>query len=287
MLIQSRPQKRGFTLIELLVVIAIIAILAAILFPVFQKVRENARKASCQSNEKQLGLALIQYSQDFDEFLVPAWNGNGGFNASDSTPGNIKFKWMDMIYPYVKSTGVFHCPDDSGGLISGQNGTNNNFPASGTYVPYQMLGAAGQPPTPSQGYYGSYSINSYNFGGTYPDIGPGNDNGTGQAYTLATLQAPANTVWVMDGAGSYNMDCNNANMAADTVGSYPGINCAGQTPSLNDNSPILFRHGGPDLCNVLYCDGHVKSVRQADLLKTSIPPGQTQAYYYNLTMRGS
>jgi prepilin-type N-terminal cleavage/methylation domain-containing protein/prepilin-type processing-associated H-X9-DG protein len=69
----TKPQKRGFTLIELLVVIAIIAILAAILFPVFQKVRENAHRATCQSNEKQMGLAILQYEQDCNE-IHPNWN---------------------------------------------------------------------------------------------------------------------------------------------------------------------------------------------------------------------
>ena len=138
MVTQLRPQKRGFTLIELLVVIAIIAILAAILFPVFQKVRENARKASCQSNEKQIGLALIQYSQDNDELLVSGWGGDpgiGGYGPSDSTPNKHAFKWMDSIYSYVKSTDVFHCPDDSGGLIAGVSGTVPNAPATGKYGP--------------------------------------------------------------------------------------------------------------------------------------------------------
>ena len=277
--IGSKP-KAGFTLIELLVVIAIIAILAAILFPVFQKVRENARKASCQSNLKQIGLAMIQYSQDNDELLVCGWGGNGGYNASDSNPASPKFKWMDMVYPFVKSTGVFHCPDDSGGLISGVNGGGTGA-ATGNFVPYQQLGSAGQPATPNQCYYGSYSINSYNFGGAFPDIGPGNTIGSGIAYNLASLNAPATTVWVTDGAGSYASDCQGTAMAATTLGSYPGLICSGQTPSLNDNSPILFRHGAPDLSNVLYCDGHVKSVRLAALLATN-----SSGIFYNLTMRG-
>jgi prepilin-type N-terminal cleavage/methylation domain-containing protein/prepilin-type processing-associated H-X9-DG protein len=95
-------KRKGFTLIELLVVIAIIAILAAILFPVFQKVRENARRASCGSNLKQLGLALIQYSQDGDEKYP-----SGVFGSYYSVSG-----WASRIYPYVKSTGVYKCPDD-------------------------------------------------------------------------------------------------------------------------------------------------------------------------------
>ena len=102
----SRSSKRSsaFTLIELLVVIAIIAILAAILFPVFQKVRENARRASCQSNLKQLGLAFVQYNQDADEKFPTIGYYNGNYYGDG---------WGAEIYPYVKAKAVYTCPDDS------------------------------------------------------------------------------------------------------------------------------------------------------------------------------
>jgi len=98
-------KKKGFTLIELLVVIAIIAILAAILFPVFAKAREKARQITCASNEKQIGLGFLQYVQDYDE----KWPvGLAGTSAAINGAG-----WAGQIYSYTKSTGLLKCPDDS------------------------------------------------------------------------------------------------------------------------------------------------------------------------------
>ena len=114
-------KQKGFTLIELLVVIAIIAILAAILFPVFQKVRENARRASCTSNLKQLSIAVIQYQQDFDEIMpgsavnaaLGGWIYFTGFTAFPSPTPTAFDPTQGSIYPYVKSKGVYICPDES------------------------------------------------------------------------------------------------------------------------------------------------------------------------------
>lgn len=116
---RRRTNRRGFTLIELLVVIAIISILAAILFPVFARARENARKASCASNLKQLGLGWQMYAQDYDGmnpsvafnwYLKP-----GDLRHAPSPPApaaGVRADWPDLIHPYVKDAGIFACPSD-------------------------------------------------------------------------------------------------------------------------------------------------------------------------------
>jgi len=100
---RNHHNRIAFTLIELLVVIAIIAILAAILFPVFARARENARRSSCQSNLKQIGLGIFQYTQDYDE-KFPSTGSNG------TTGGQ---PWQDVIQPYVKSIQLFKCPSNT------------------------------------------------------------------------------------------------------------------------------------------------------------------------------
>src|SRR5687767_5398880 len=116
-------RAKGFTLIELLVVIAIIAILAAILFPVFAKARENARRASCQSGMKQIGLGFMQYIQDNDE-TFPLRD----VNAAPTVNG--PYGWADAIQPYIKSTALYQCSSDGG--TPGAADTA----ASGTYTDY-------------------------------------------------------------------------------------------------------------------------------------------------------
>lgn len=125
--------KRGFTLIELLVVIAIIAILAAILFPVFARAREKARQTSCLSNCKQIGLAYMQYAQDYDE-TYPVWRNNMG------TTGGDDVYWYEAIYPYVKNDQVYTCPSRKNRAVGyGQNCDHMGYgSSSSTGTPVNM-----------------------------------------------------------------------------------------------------------------------------------------------------
>lgn len=133
-------KKRGFTLIELLVVIAIIAILAAILFPVFAKAREKARSTSCLNNLKQYGLAYMQYAQDYDEWLPGFLTGN--------TTGS-RYEWHKVIMPYVKNTQMLYCPSTMFQLTPNRYATTTTAsPSSGgtDYFGFNM----GTIPNPSE-----------------------------------------------------------------------------------------------------------------------------------------
>ncbi len=161
-------KRQAFTLIELLVVIAIIAILAAILFPAFARARENARRASCQSNLKQIGLGIFQYTQDYDELMVPRVN----FPA----PGPAS--WRSLLQPYVKSTQLFACPSNTGNQLR----TWGSGPTGGT-APNTGPGDAIIP--------ASYSINgdNTNIGGTAP-------SGQSTATSLASIGSTAQVILV-------------------------------------------------------------------------------------------
>ncbi len=219
MVTQPKPQ-RGFTLIELLVVIAIIAILAAILFPVFQKVRENARRTSCASNEKQLGLAFVQYTQDADERFPPIREAIAGLPATC---------WAQEIYPFVKAKGVYQCPDNSNANSQLIDGINVND-------------ANGNPPLPVSYAYNYHIAQSYDENNK---IDNGNVVGTGIPIALAAVNEPSSKILLTESLGEYGYaywDWDN-----------PNLNDFGD--GTNRGFPI---HSGR--WNCLFIDGHVKTL---------------------------
>ncbi|RYG70643.1 DUF1559 domain-containing protein [bacterium] len=172
----NRKLTKGFTLIELLVVIAIIAILAAILFPVFGRARENARRSSCQSNLKQIGLGFAQYTQDYDE-RYPGRYSTGP--ASDGSPGTA---WRQALQPYIKSTQLFACPSNSGNNLGTWSGgattLMSKIPRSYTVSCTPQRAAAG-------------------IGGTVP-VGDSGGNAAAQPISIAQIGQTTQTILVME-----------------------------------------------------------------------------------------
>ncbi len=127
-------RRHGYTLIELLVVIAIIAILAAILFPVYSQAREQARAVSCLSNSRQLGLAVTMYADDHDEAypcscMIGDMMGAGSANMQS---------WLDTVQPYVRNRAIFRCPDDSSPLWSAMNvPRRSSYGFNGYFIPVE------------------------------------------------------------------------------------------------------------------------------------------------------
>lgn len=248
--------KRGFTLIELLVVIAIIAILAAILFPVFAQAREQARKTSCLSNFKQTSLAMIMYAQDYDETEVPGWVIDTDLQNKFGQSGQRTWQWC--LLPYIKTYQVFLDPSQSTKDLYGETEPGPLYCCGNYWRAYQL--------------WAGMAINFYlprdftglldagYWGGTFPGLPAG-------VYHLssAEIQKPAERITLLE-TNNYPWGGPSPRLAQVGV---PGIDYpdwksgkpGSSSPSDWPNAGFfgLPHHNGQ--MNVAFYDGHAKSVR--------------------------
>jgi prepilin-type N-terminal cleavage/methylation domain-containing protein/prepilin-type processing-associated H-X9-DG protein len=228
----------GFTLIELLVVIAIIAILAAILFPVFASAREKARQTACLSNSRQMGLAMSMYVQDNDETFPTCVIGGdtwGGPPPSGSYNDPSYHSWAWAIFPYVKNTAVFVCPSE--------------------YVKPAVWQHFNTDPSVTQDVARTY----------FPIIGFRDDANTqavindyGPGTTLAAITQPGNTVWLTE-AGN-NAPWTDTNQVISQPGPYVE-NETQYTPAGSYTNPAFIGRWHTQGTNWSFADGHAKWYR--------------------------
>jgi prepilin-type N-terminal cleavage/methylation domain-containing protein/prepilin-type processing-associated H-X9-DG protein len=240
------PARRtsGFTLIELLVVIAIIAILAAILFPVFAQAREKARQAACLNNTKQLGLGIMQYIQDYDETYPP-----GGFSASGLGPEMLAIdRWYKTVAPYTRNTMIRACPSAKVQVVSTTT-YGTNYGIHGDICRFGALG--GLPASDIQNSAGTLLL------------------ADAQTVNLATVNRTDSTTWLTAETNSL-VDWDVKGLRFALNGSYFTT-----TNSSNARWPSPRHSGGT---NIAYCDGHSKwmKIEQLTRVSPSRPDGWPQ-----------
>ncbi len=239
-------RQHGFTLIELLVVIAIIAILAAILFPVFAQAREKARTASCLSNTKQIGLALQMYTQDYDEHVCLN-NDRNVFQV-----GNYYYlnTWMTLLEPYIKNYGIWVCPSASAGtgLYAGYD-----YSPSSPWTSGDLTGSI----------LAAYTLNNYyNYDSRYGAIFQDSP------ISLAAIDAPAGLMFCADGGQSPRTAWD----PEQIVTQWAGIALDNPTDPLyayaigQYSQGALFARHNKGLNNVFF-DGHAKFMKLQALIQ--------------------
>ena len=239
----SPARKTGFTLIELLVVIAIIAILAAILFPAFARARENARRASCQSNMKQIGLGIKQCMQDYDEKFPMA------IAESTTNQWDIATSWVISTQPYIKSYQLFQCPSEA---------TRGN----GSYTPAETFSGGGPSDNPKSAnqYYTDYYANDFVI----------RRNKGVPPISEAKVGFVSNTILLGD--GSVNANGNQPGVGepwftrkrADNTNNYGAANDPTQVAG-----GILGQSRHLEGANYAFVDGHVKWLKSDKVLRGS------------------